>query len=104
MDLLYGSGQIGERFDKFLKNTWGLGPAAASEILCFVEPKKYAMWNRKVGIAIEKLGFDEEFRSALGIRGKTRPSKVQMDGKKYERFLDFMNELRKELKSATVKS
>ena len=99
LNLLYGSGPIGERLNEFLRNTWGLGIAAASEILCFMEPKKYAMWNGKVGAAIEKLGLEEKFRNVLGVRGKTPPPKVQMNGKRYERFLEFMNDLRSELEA-----
>ncbi|GEM_PF-4875845 len=96
LGLLYGDGSVGERLDSFLGSVRGLGIAAATEILCFHDPSKYPMWNRRVFEAIEKLGLRDRLASDLGLRGSGFPS---MDGKRYERFVDFMKWLKGELES-----
>lgn len=45
--LLYGKEEISVRFDEFKKNVKGFGPSSISEILHFVFPEKYCLWNDK---------------------------------------------------------
>lgn len=45
--LLYGGGEINERYDRFRKVISGFGPSAISEILHFIFPEKYCLWNEK---------------------------------------------------------
>ncbi len=45
--LLYGPGEIDARYDEFRKNVKGFGPSSISEILHFVFPDKYCLWNEK---------------------------------------------------------
>ena len=46
-NLLYGSGEINERYDRFKQNIKGFGTSSLSEILHFVFPEKYCLWNEK---------------------------------------------------------
>jgi len=45
--LLYGEKDIGERYDEFRDNIKGFGPSSITEILHFVFPEKYCLWNEK---------------------------------------------------------
>lgn len=45
-DLLYGDGAIEKRWDTFLKNAKGLGPATISELLTYVNPREYVIFNK----------------------------------------------------------
>jgi hypothetical protein len=45
--LLYGEEGIDARFDRFRENIQGFGPSYISEILHFVFPEKYCLWNDK---------------------------------------------------------
>ncbi|WP_131160830.1 hypothetical protein [Aeropyrum pernix] len=96
-DLIYGSGSLEERFDKFRANVWGLGVAAITEILCFVEPEKYAMWNKKVVSAIEKLGLLEDLAKTLGIRKDVMLGILSINGYQYARIIEFLDKLRTEM-------
>ena len=96
-DLIYGDSPLEERFDGFLANIWGLGVAAVTEILCFIEPEKYAMWNKKVVSAIEKLGLLEDLTKTLGL-GKNRVAgTVYINGHQYVKIIKFLDNLRKEI-------
>ncbi|MBI5389087.1 hypothetical protein HZB01_01775 [Candidatus Woesearchaeota archaeon] len=46
-DLIYGKEPLEKRFDKFKKNIKGLGPSSITEILLFVSPNDYCIWNDK---------------------------------------------------------
>jgi len=45
--LLYGSDDIATRYDHFRDAIKGFGSSSISEILHFVLPKKYCLWNDK---------------------------------------------------------
>ena len=45
-ELLYGNISIEKRWDSFLKNIKGLGPATISELLTYINPKEYALFNK----------------------------------------------------------
>lgn len=45
--LLYGSEDFAVRYDKFHENLKGFGPSAITEILHFVSPDKFCLWNEK---------------------------------------------------------
>lgn len=46
-ELLYGSQPLDERYDRFKMNIKGLGPSSITEILLFVFPTEYCLWNEK---------------------------------------------------------
>ncbi len=46
VELLYGNSAIDSRWDGFLKNVKGLGPATISELLTYIDPQQYAIFNK----------------------------------------------------------
>jgi len=54
--LLYGSDDISKRYDEFKANVKGLGPSSISEILHFVFPDKFCLWNEKPKSVLPFLG------------------------------------------------
>ena len=46
VDLLYSDAAIEKRWDAFLKNVKGLGPATISELLTYVNPQEYVIFNK----------------------------------------------------------
>ncbi len=45
-DLLYGSAAIEKRWDSFTKSIKGIGPATMSELLCYINPDEYVIFNK----------------------------------------------------------
>lgn len=45
-ELLYGTENIQDRWDKFLKNAKGFGPATMSELLTYANPDEYVIFNQ----------------------------------------------------------
>ncbi len=45
-ELLYGTDTIEHRWDYFLKSVKGMGPATISELLTYVNPKEYVIFNK----------------------------------------------------------
>lgn len=56
--LLYSDASIDIRYDEFKVNVTGLGPSSLSEILHFVFPNKYCLWNSKHKEILPNLGLD----------------------------------------------
>ena len=57
--LLYDDDRgIAERYDEFKVNVKGFGPSSLSEILHFVFPDKYCLWNDKPKTILPDLGLD----------------------------------------------
>ena len=46
VELLYGEVAIEKRWDAFLKNVKGLGPATISELLTYINPREYVIFNK----------------------------------------------------------
>lgn len=46
VELLYGETAIEKRWDAFLKNVKGLGPATISELLTYINPQEYVIFNK----------------------------------------------------------
>ena len=46
VELLYGSGNIEARWNSFLKDVKGLGPATISELLSYINPDEYVIFNK----------------------------------------------------------
>ena len=55
-ELLYGEDKIGKRIDKFRNEIQGFGISSISEILNFVFPDKYCLWNAKPKTVLPYLG------------------------------------------------
>jgi hypothetical protein len=56
--LLYGPGEIDIRYDEFRKNVKGFGPSSISEILHFIFPEKFCLWNEKPKSVLPFLGLN----------------------------------------------
>lgn len=56
--LLYGDSSIVERYNEFKNNIKGFGSSSLSEILHFVFPEKYCLWNDKPKTVLPYLGID----------------------------------------------
>lgn len=53
VNLLYGEQPVEQRWDEFVANVKGLGYAAASELLSYIAPKEYAIYNGTTNKAFE---------------------------------------------------
>jgi len=54
--LLYGSGEIKNKYDEFKANVKGFGPSSLSEILHVVFPGRFCLWNEKPKSVLPFLG------------------------------------------------
>ena len=45
-ELLYGKAPIEKRWDRFTKSIKGVGPATMSELLCYMNPDEYIIFNK----------------------------------------------------------
>ena len=59
VDLLYGDTAIEKRWDAFLKNVKGLGPATISELLTYVNPQEYVIFNKTTILCYTYLGIPD---------------------------------------------
>ena len=93
IDLLYGREDFEKRFDKFMKEIKGLGPASVTEILCFFNPKEYGIWNDKARKALKILGFDD----VLPL------NKYYISGREYKKFNNVLKTIGSELRNLGLK-
>lgn len=56
--LLYGAEDLATRYDEFRSNIKGFGPSSLTEILHFVFPDRYCLWNEKPKTVLPFLGLD----------------------------------------------
>ena len=93
--LFYGKGTTQERFDLFSNSVKGLGTSSITEILSFVHPKEYGIWNDKPKNVFPVLGL----KSLL----PERVFKYQLKGKDYALCNDVLKQIRIELNSRGFK-
>jgi len=91
MRLLHSDAPLRKRFDEFVRGVKWLGPAAATEIMAFVRPDRYCLWNSVAAGALEKMGLADR----VPERAVKRP--LSLRGAEYEEILSFMRELREAL-------
>lgn len=91
VELLYGKGQIEERWDSFRESVHGVGPAIMSELLSKIYPKEFIIWNRKTYNAFSKLEINDipKYESRL-------------DGKNYMAFCNIAKKMLKETSKAGI--
>lgn len=58
-ELLYGTEKIESRWDTFLKSVKGLGPATMSELLTYVKPDEYVIFNTTTRVCFSYLGISD---------------------------------------------
>lgn len=69
-NLLYGSEPIEQRWDNFKDNIKGFGPAMMSELLCYVNPNEYMIWNTTAANAYKNLEIKDIPKHNYQITGK----------------------------------
>jgi hypothetical protein len=94
-ELLYGTDSIEKRFNRFRQNIKGLGPASITEILVFVFPSKYCLWNDKPKNVLPVLGMKNLLPD--------RVFKYSINGKDYVKCTKVLDLIRKELESVGFK-
>lgn len=87
--LLDRSKPPGERYEQFLRNIKHLGPSSVTEMLCYNEPKRCGIWNRKAREALK----------ILGLGSVVDPSKYRLTGVEYETFNRLLQKIAEELTS-----
>lgn len=58
-ELLFGSAKIEVRWDSFLKSIKGLGPATISELLTYINPNEYIIFNKTTILCFSYLGIPD---------------------------------------------
>lgn len=84
--LLYGEDSIEIRWDSFKEKIKGFGPAMMSELLCYIDPNEYMIWNTTAGNAYK----------CLGIKDIPKYN-YQLTGKKYIELTKYSKEIQKVL-------
>lgn len=87
--LLYGKDPIKDRFDSFSKSIKGLGTSSVTEILSFVHPTKYGIWNDKPKNILPLLGMTDILPA--------RVFKYQLSGKDYAQCNEVLSQIGSEL-------
>lgn len=91
VELLYGSAVIEKRWDAFLKNVKGLGPATISELLTYVNPQEYVIFNKTTILCYTYLGIPDMPKY-----------NYQYSGKKYVEVCDNAKKIATMMKAAGV--
>lgn len=90
--LLYGEDNVDVRWDKFKKEIKGFGAAMMSELLCYVNPNEYMIWNTTALNAYKVLEI------------KNLPKyKYQETGKKYLEMNKYALEIKETIRKITNK-
>jgi hypothetical protein len=97
-ELLYGPAEFALRYDTFRNGVKGLGPSSISEILLFVAPTTYCLWNDKPQCVLPRLGLED----LLPNRAFKYPN--AMTGKDYVECCEVIGLLRDELRAAGIAS
>ena len=84
------SQSVERRYDEFLKNIAHLGPAAVTEMMCYIQPELCGLWNDKARRALR----------ILGLTQAVNPSTYRITGNEYERFNELLAAIGLELTKA----
>lgn len=82
--LLYGNDSIEIRWDNFKDKIKGFGPAMMSELLCYINPNEYMIWNTTALNSYKYLGIEDVPRH-----------NYQLTGKKYMELTQYCKEIQK---------
>ncbi len=93
-DLLWADKPLAQRYDEFRKAVKGMGPAQITEILSFINPTEYGIWNRR----------SREALKILGLENIIPVKKYDLSGNEYERFNAILKEIAAILKSKEIPS
>ena len=81
--LLYGKDSIEIRWDSFKDNIKGFGPAMMSELLCYINPNEYMIWNNTASNAYKNLDIKD-----------IPKHNYQLTGKKYLELTNYAKQVR----------
>lgn len=84
-EILYSKDPLETRFDNF--KVKGLGTSSLTEILVFVDPRKYCLWNDKPRKVLPHLGIDQISKKIL--------NKSQITGNEYVKCNEVLDSIRK---------
>ena len=82
--LLWGNDSIEVRWDTFKEKIKGFGPAMMSELLCYINPNEYMIWNTTASNAYKYLGIKD-----------VPKHNYQLNGKKYMELTQYSKEIQK---------
>ena len=95
-ELIHGGSPISERFDRFKSKIKGLGPSSITEILVFMEPDKYCLWNDKPKNVLPFLGIDELLSEKV--------FKYPLNGEDYVKCNDLLKQIGEEIEKGGFKN
>ncbi|MBQ7204190.1 MAG: hypothetical protein IJS03_09315 [Eubacterium sp.] len=87
-ELLFSHADIEKRWDSFLKTVKGVGPATISELLTYVNPNEYVIFNKTTILCFGYLGISDMPKY-----------NYQYTGKKYKEVCSIAKEIALELKN-----
>lgn len=90
-ELLYGDGSVEIRWDTFLKAVKGMGPATMSELLTYVDPQEYVIFNKTTILCFGYLDIPDMPKY-----------NYQYTGKKYTNACAIAKKIASELEAAGV--
>lgn len=91
VELLYGETAVEKRWDLFLKNVKGLGPATISELLTYINPQEYVIFNKTTILCY----------TYLGILNMPKYN-YQYTGKKYVEVCNIAKQIAAMMKAAGI--
>lgn len=89
--LIWGDAPIAERYDNFRRVIRGMGPSSITEMLSFVRPKDYAIWNEGPKNVLPILGMKNLLPD--------RAYKYAITGDEYGKCMEVLDALRQEVES-----
>lgn len=89
-DLFYGEGRLANRYDSAKSSIKGLGDSSLTEIMTFVDPERYCIWNDKPIRVLPVL--------SLGDLLPKRVFRYGIKGSEYVRCRGVLNHIRKTMK------
>lgn len=90
-ELLFDNLPIRVRWDKFIKNVKGLGPASISELLTYINPNEYAIFNKNTILSFAFLDIDN-----------LPKYNYQYIGKMYEKICSYTKEISEMMKEKQI--
>ncbi|WP_298666232.1 AAA family ATPase [uncultured Methanofollis sp.] len=87
-ELLYGRGDLADRYAEFINGTKNVGPALTSELLCSFSPNEYACLN----------GTAEKALKILGLDTMTAPKTGKKCGEYYREFNEIAGKILAEIR------
>lgn len=96
--ILYGEDALEKRFDRFLKQIKGFGVDYITEILAFVFPDKYCLWNRVAADISILLGLNQS------LPHNVWKYRMKMNGKDYVQCCQTLGAIKESLSKNHVES